>query len=35
LRIGKGTSVLKLDRITLTTDGTPIEWRVSFVVPDR
>ena len=35
LRIKTGARVLELDRITLTTEGTPIEWRTSFVVPDR
>jgi DNA-binding GntR family transcriptional regulator len=30
LRIAAGTDVVKLDRITETADGEPIEWRVAF-----
>jgi DNA-binding GntR family transcriptional regulator len=30
LRIAPGTDVVKLDRVTETADGTPIEWRVAF-----
>jgi GntR family transcriptional regulator len=32
LHIEKGRRLLKLDRVTLTADGTPIEWRVSFAL---
>lgn len=35
LHVREGTRLLKLDRTTSTADGTPIEWRVSFVVPSR
>jgi DNA-binding GntR family transcriptional regulator len=30
LRIAAGTDVMKLDRVTETADGRPIEWRVTF-----
>jgi len=30
LRITAGTDVMKLDRVTETADGRPIEWRVAF-----
>jgi GntR family transcriptional regulator len=30
LRIAPGTDVVKLDRVTETSDGKPIEWRVAF-----
>jgi GntR family transcriptional regulator len=30
LGIAAGTSVVKLDRITETTDGAPVEWRVAY-----
>lgn len=30
LRIATGTDVAKLDRVTETADGKPIEWRVAF-----
>ena len=30
LRIAFGTDVMKLDRITETADGEPIEWRVAY-----
>ena len=30
LRIALGTDVMKLDRITETADGEPIEWRVAY-----
>ena len=30
LGIAAGTSVVKLDRITETTDGEPVEWRVAY-----
>jgi DNA-binding GntR family transcriptional regulator len=30
LRITAGTGVMKLDRVTETADGRPIEWRVAF-----
>jgi hypothetical protein len=32
LRIAPGTEVVKLDRVTETADGKPIEWRVVFCV---
>src|SRR5262245_9574386 len=31
LGIPAGTDVVKLDRITATTDGEPVEWRVAYV----
>jgi DNA-binding GntR family transcriptional regulator len=31
LGIAAGTGVVKLDRITETSGGTPIEWRVAYV----
>jgi GntR family transcriptional regulator len=34
LQIKPGTPLTKLDRVTFTTDGTPIEWRVSFSLLD-
>ena len=30
LVIGAGTNVMKLDRVTETAQGVPVEWRVSF-----
>jgi DNA-binding GntR family transcriptional regulator len=33
LHVAQGTRLLRLDRIVLTADGMPIEWRVSFAVP--
>jgi hypothetical protein len=30
LRIAVGTGVMKLDRVTETADGEPVEWRVAF-----
>jgi DNA-binding GntR family transcriptional regulator len=30
LQVGAGTDVLKLNRIVETTDGEPVEWRVTF-----
>jgi GntR family transcriptional regulator len=33
LDIEEGTRLLKLDRVTFTTDGIPIEWRVTFTLP--
>jgi GntR family transcriptional regulator len=35
LHVGEGIRLLKLDRTTSTTDGTPIEWRISFAVPSQ
>jgi len=32
LRIAAGTQVIKLDRVTETADGVPIEWCVAFCV---
>ena len=32
LGIAEGIGVVKLDRITDTTDGEPVEWRVAYVV---
>jgi DNA-binding GntR family transcriptional regulator len=34
LGIAEGMDVLKLDRVTKTADGAPIEWRVTFA-PER
>ena len=33
LGVTAGTPILKLDRLTATADGAPIEWRVSFANP--
>lgn len=35
LQVREGMRLLKLDRTTSTTDGTQIEWRVSFAVPSQ
>jgi GntR family transcriptional regulator len=32
LGIAEGTGIVKLERITETTDGEPVEWRVAYVV---
>jgi DNA-binding GntR family transcriptional regulator len=32
LGIAAGTGIVKLDRITETTDGEPVEWRVAYAV---
>jgi GntR family transcriptional regulator len=32
LGIAEGTGIVKLDRITETTDGEPVEWRVAYAV---
>jgi DNA-binding GntR family transcriptional regulator len=32
LGIAEGTGIVKLERISETTDGEPVEWRVAYVV---
>ena len=35
LRVRKGARMQKLDRVIATADGTPIEWRISFLTPSQ
>ena len=35
LDVREGTNLLRLDRITHTADGAPIEWRVSLSIPTQ
>jgi len=35
LGVREGARLLKLDRVTSTPDGTPIEWRVSLLAPSE
>jgi DNA-binding GntR family transcriptional regulator len=34
LAISSNQKVFKIDRVTATTDGMPIEWRISFMRSD-